>query len=206
MKGLLRKDLQLIWASWPILLMILIGGTAISIYVQQPTMDICFVTLLLVFQTVATVMNDQTSEWYPWELSLPVSRKNLIYEKYILAMLVLAFGLILALAIYYGVSAITNIAPDRFSLEINLSILLIFFGCGVAPAILLSFYKKETGPIAMIVAALLPIAIILIIMNTVSEANIKEVFMGTGAISMLIYFTLMFLSPRIVTNWLDRSL
>ncbi len=120
MKGLLRKDLQLIWASWPILLMILIGGTAISIYVKEPTMDICFVTLLLVFQTVATVMNDQTSGWYPWELSLPVSRKNMIYEKYILAMLILAFGLILALAIYYGVSAITNIAPDRFSLEINL--------------------------------------------------------------------------------------
>ncbi len=58
----------------------------------------------------------------------------------------------------------------------------------------------------MIVAALLPIAIILIIMNTVSDANIKEVFMGIGAISMLIYFTLMFLSPKIVTNWLDRSL
>lgn len=58
----------------------------------------------------------------------------------------------------------------------------------------------------MIVAALLPIAIILIIMNTVSDASIKEVFMGIGAISMLIYFTLMFLSPKIVTNWLDRSL
>ena len=99
MKGLLRKDLQLIWASWPILLMILVCGTGISIYIQQPTMEICFVTLLLVFQTVATIMNDQTSGWFPWELTLPVSRKGIVYEKFILALIVLAFGTCLALLI-----------------------------------------------------------------------------------------------------------
>jgi len=114
MKGLLRKDLQLIWASWPILLMILVCGTGISVYIQQPTMEICFVTLLLVFQTVATVMNDQTSGWFPWELTLPVSPKHILYEKFVLALIVLGFGACLALLIYWGVSAITHVTIDRF--------------------------------------------------------------------------------------------
>lgn len=127
MKGLLRKDLQLIWASWPILLMILVCGTGISIYIQQPTMEICFVTLL------------------------------------------------------------------------------VFFGFGVAPGLLLSFYKKEAGPIAMIVAALLPVAILLVVMNTVSDTKIKEVFMILAAISMVLYFAIMVISPKIVTGWLNRN-
>ncbi|WP_289197111.1 ABC-2 transporter permease [uncultured Dubosiella sp.] len=205
MKGLLRKDLQLIWASWPILLMILVCGTGISIYIQQPTMEICFVTLLLVFQTVATIMNDQTSGWFPWELTLPVSRKGIVYEKFILALIVLAFGTCLALLIYWGVSAITHVTIDRVSLEINLAILLVFFGFGVAPGLLLSFYKKEAGPIAMMVAALLPVAILLVVMNTVSDTKIKEVFMILAAISMVLYFAIMVISPKIVTGWLNRN-
>lgn len=202
MKGLLKKDVQILCANWLILALILAGGIAISIYIKIPSMLICFIGLLLSYQGLATILNDQSSGWFPWEFTLPVKKEQIIYEKFILCLLIAIVGLLVALIMSFAVSKITNVPLSAQEIKINLSIFMIFVGLGISCGILLCFYKKESGPIAMFVAVLLPIAVVLVVIKCV--ADVEPAFLSAGIVSMILYFVIMELSPRFVMHWLSK--
>lgn len=202
MKGLLKKDVQILCANWLILALILAGGIAISIYIKIPSMLICFIGLLLSYQGLATILNDQSSGWFPWEFTLPVKKERIIYEKFILCLLLAIVGLLVALIMSFAVSKITSVPLSAQDLKINLSVFMIFVGLGINCGILLCFYKKESGPIAMFVAVLLPITVVLVVMECVTD--VEPAFLSAGIVSMILYFVIMELSPRFVMHWLSK--
>lgn len=203
MKGLLKKDFQIIVSNWPVLLAICLCGCAIAVYIRIPDMLLCFVALLLSYQGVATIMNDQSSGWWPWAMSLPVRRKRIVYEKYIFCLLLGAIGTLLALVLYAIVSRLTGVEFSSESFQINMYILLIFIGLGLSSGILFCFYKKETAPLSMFIAVLIPLAVILAIIKLNNDP--LDMFRTIGLCSMGAYFVIMALSPDIIYHWIDKN-
>ncbi len=202
MKGLLKKDFQILYANRLIIALILICGITISIYIKIPSILICFIGLFLSYQGLATILNDQNSGWFPWEFTLPIKKERIIYEKFILCFFIAVVGLLVALIVSFAVSKIIDVPLSAKEIKLNLSIFMIFIGFGISCGTLLCFYKKEFGPIAMFAAVLLPVGILLILMKCVT--NVEPVFLSTGIVGMFLYFAIMLLSPHLIMRWLSK--
>lgn len=111
----------------------------ISIFMQQGLILFTIIIFIVTFQAITALTYDEQSNWDKYANTLPISKGDIILSKYILSILLMLFGLILALPIVFIIHRFTNNwSSAEFFLTFNLLVTLAF--CMLA--LLLPIYIK----------------------------------------------------------------
>jgi len=139
MAGLILKDLMSIQRQIKAQAFLLIFFLFISIFMQQGLILFTLIIFIVTFQAITALTYDEQSNWDKYANTLPISKGDIILSKYILSVLLMLFGLILALPIVFIIHRFTNTwASAEFFLTFNLLVTLAF--CMLA--LLLPIYIK----------------------------------------------------------------
>ncbi len=91
MKGLLLKDLFALRKQGKIVLLLVLFYLFYSILSKNVSMLSAMITMLCAFLPITTMSYDEMCKWDRYALSMPISRKTVVYSKYL-------FGVLLILA------------------------------------------------------------------------------------------------------------
>ncbi|MFF2176902.1 ABC-2 transporter permease [Lysinibacillus sp. NPDC058147] len=139
MAGLILKDLMSIQRQIKAQAFLLIFFLFVSIFMQQSLILFTLIIFIVTFQAITALTYDEQSNWDKYANTLPISKGDIILSKYILSVLLMLFGLILALPIVFIIHRFTNNwASAEFFLTFNLLVTLAF--CMLA--LLLPIYIK----------------------------------------------------------------
>ncbi|MGE7672578.1 ABC-2 transporter permease [Lysinibacillus sp. NPDC094403] len=139
MAGLILKDLMSIQRQIKAQAIMLIFFLFISIFMQQGLILFTIIIFIVTFQAITALTYDEQSNWDKYANTLPISKGDIILSKYILSILLMLFGLIIALPIVFIIHRFTNNwASAEFFLTFNLLVTLAF--CMLA--LLLPIYIK----------------------------------------------------------------
>ncbi|MDD1501281.1 ABC-2 transporter permease [Lysinibacillus sp. CNPSo 3705] len=108
MAGLILKDLMTIQRQLKTQAFVLIFFLFISIFMQQGLMLFTIIIFIVTFQTITALTYDEQSSWDKYANTLPISKGDIVLSKYILSILLMLFGLILALPIVFIIHRFTN--------------------------------------------------------------------------------------------------
>jgi ABC-2 type transport system permease protein len=137
MKGLLMKDLLYIRQMWKVL--VIIFAVYVALFAVSGVKNIgsgadSIIVMMTVILTINTFAYDEKSNWDGFGLSLPISRKQTVVEKYVLVLLFSGCISVLMLA--------ASLAGGGFTSDYGIN---IFAGFGIAllfPAILIPLFYK----------------------------------------------------------------
>ena len=141
MKGLVRKDLKLLVKMDNRILVIVLYAFAISIaymgradiYALQSTL---FFSLFLGMHLMMTLTYDGMSTWKEYEMTLPLSVKQIVGSKYLSCLAILPVSLLGAIAIYLIRWIVYHtFLPDLFMVSIMLAVILPLLRCSVCLAL-----------------------------------------------------------------------
>ena len=104
MKGLLIKDFKLMKNNAMFLVMIIIISIGCAAGMKNPFFALGYATALISIFSVNTIAYDEYDNGMPHLLSLPISRKMYVKEKYVFAILISVVGLTIATMISIAVS------------------------------------------------------------------------------------------------------
>lgn len=139
MAGLILKDLMTIQRQLKTQAFVLIFFLFISIFMQQGFMLFTIIIFIVTFQAITALTYDEQSSWDKYANTLPISKGDIVLSKYILSILLMLFGLLLALPIVFIIHRLTNNwASAAFFPAFNLLVTLAF--CMLA--LLLPIYIK----------------------------------------------------------------
>ncbi|KMY29590.1 transporter [Lysinibacillus xylanilyticus] len=139
MAGLILKDLMSIQRQIKAQAFLLIFFLFISIFMQQSLILFTLIIFIVTFQAITALTYDEQRNWDKYANPLPISKGDIILSKYILSVLLMLFGLILALPIVFIIHRFTNNwSSAEFFLTFNLLVTLAF--CMLA--LLLPIYIK----------------------------------------------------------------
>lgn len=139
MAGLILKDLMTIQRQLKTQAFVLIFFLFISIFMQQGFMLFTIIIFIVTFQAITALTYDEQSSWDKYANTLPISKGDIVLSKYILSILLMLFGLMLALPIVFIIHRLTNNwASAAFFPAFNLLVTLAF--CMLA--LLLPIYIK----------------------------------------------------------------
>lgn len=96
MKGLLRKDFLLLRAYGRSLLLLLVLFLGIGV-TSGTNITVGIVMIESIMLSVSTFSYDDMAKWNAYMLSMPVSRKTAVREKYVFALLLGLIGIVLSL-------------------------------------------------------------------------------------------------------------
>lgn len=102
MKGLIKKELYNCKSVAGIAAIVLVGYGVIGAN-EQAGMDLfCFaVTLLTVAICINSFSLDQLSQFDAYALTLPITRRQLVYGKYVLTLLLVLCGIALSIGVFF---------------------------------------------------------------------------------------------------------
>lgn len=139
MVGLILKDLMTIQRQLKTQAFVLIFFLFISIFMQQGFMLFTIIIFIVTFQAITALTYDEQSSWDKYANTLPISKGDIVLSKYILSILLMLLGLMLALPIVFIIHRLTNNwASAAFFPAFNLLVTLAF--CMLA--LLLPIYIK----------------------------------------------------------------
>lgn len=172
MKGIYRKDLYQILASWPVLLLIAGIVTGLMIYVDAAVGISAFFPIYFAMQAATTIISDRSTGWTRMSTTFPITRKRLTESKYRLTMVSALLGFVLGMAIWALVSALKQKPLDLAGddLQINLCIAAIITFCATGTLIPLAYMAKKGQEFITIFASfLLPAALVIFWSQNISS-------------------------------------
>ncbi len=126
MKGLLIKDFLHIKGLLPIYSFLLLLYTLISIVAKSINV-FCGVQLMVcVILTINTIIMDDKVKWSKYALSMPISRKDMVLQKYLLGLILMGMMFILSLLVSFFIPS-ANGSTD-FKLQFFTLLSLLFIG------------------------------------------------------------------------------
>ncbi len=138
MTGLILKDLMTIKRQIKTQAFVLTFFLITSIFMQQSLILFTIIIFIVTFQTITALTYDEQSSWDKYANTLPISKGDIVLSKYILSILLMLFGLVLALPIIFIIHRFNNWASAEFFLTFNLLVTLAL--CMLA--LLLPIYIK----------------------------------------------------------------
>lgn len=215
MKGLLIKDFRLMKNMKNSILMIIVIAMGMGAYIKDASFIITYLALIGVTFTTSTMSYDEFENGYPFLLSLPVSRKGYVLEKYTFGLLLNGGGWLLGSVIATVAGAVRNTAPVRDSLMMSLALLPFAL---LLLSLLLPFHMKfggEKGRIVMIIAMGMIFAVVVLGAKLAESMHIdldaaleKLPVMGTGTIALggiVIGVVILLLSCRISIGIMEKK-
>lgn len=215
MKGLLIKDFRLMKNMKNSILMIIVIAMGMGAYIKDASFIITYLALIGVTFTTSTMSYDEFDNGYPFLLSLPVSRKGYVVEKYIFGLLLNGGGWLLGSVIATVAGAVRNTAPVRDSLMMSLALLPFAL---LLLSVLLPFHMKfggEKGRIVMIIAMGMIFAVVVLGAKLAESMHIdldaaleKLPVMGTETIALggiVVGVVILLLSCRISIGIMEKK-
>ncbi len=150
MKGLLKKDLYMFWGYTRTFLLIALFFVVISSFVRENMFLLVYPMILSAILPVTLLSYDEKFKWNSFCDAMPLTRRQVVSEKYLLTLLV-SLCMFLLLTLANGIPMLVRHEPPAKLLEI-LTVLLPFGLIG--PAVLLPFIFRmgpEKGRIAYLV-------------------------------------------------------
>lgn len=153
MKGLLIKDMRLMGNMKNSLLLILLIAIAMTTYIKDPTFLITYLGLIGTTFATSTLSYDEFDNGYSFLMSLPVTRKGYVLEKFGFGMLMSGGGWLLGTVLAL-VSGIVRGGVEPLDVLMNSLVLLpmVFFLLAVMIPFRLKF-GSEKGRVIMICVA-----------------------------------------------------
>ena len=111
MKGLIIKDLLLIKNTWKSLLITFMGSLLISIATHYYLLVIITIPLLLLTNGISTFQTDEFYNTEAYNLSMPLSRKQIVLSKFIYTLIMLVISFIVGVILYGLVYIVFNPSP-----------------------------------------------------------------------------------------------
>ena len=215
MKGLLVKDIRLMKNMKNSIIMIILIAVGMGSYLKDVSFIITYMALIGATFTSSTLSYDEFDNGYAFLLSLPVTRKGYVMEKYILGLILCGGGWLIGTIITAAAGVIKNTSPLGESLMIAVT---LFPFALLLLSVILPFHMKfggEKGRIIM-VAAMGRIFLVTLVGAKVVEKihidlnavfrNLPEPDMGVAAVSALAVGTvLMLLSCTISMKIMNKK-
>ena len=161
MKGLVRKDLKLLVKMDNRILVIVLYAFAISIaymgrtdiYALQSTL---FFSLFLGMHLMMTLTYDGMSTWKEYEMTLPLSVKQIVGSKYLSCLAILPVSLLGAIAIYLIRWIVYHtFLPDLFMVSIMLALYLLRGSKSIAPESITSLLQHPEIVIILLIGIII---------------------------------------------------
>lgn len=188
MRGLLIKDLRLLKNQGKILFVIIVVmGVLVLISDSNPSFLAAYITIFLAIFTISTISYDEYDNGYLFVLTLPVSRKGYVREKYVFGLLsaVIAWciGMSAGTAVLLRMSSHGSLKDWFLSGVLYIAVAVIFLGFMIP---LRLKFEAEKARYANLTAI-----IVMLILYTVGrgcmqylpaswKANIAAFFAGLG--------------------------
>lgn len=207
MKGLIIKDLTYIKNYWKqYLLAFVLGLIPVSIIDYDPVTIQVIILMIFVFTFNSNFGYDDYNNWNEYALTMPISRKDIVKSKYILALIFLVAGGIFGILI----SIIMNIVYKHNQ---NINEMLMTFSLGaIFFLVFLSIYLpmimkfgSSKGKILLIIFLFTFISIIMQLLNKIVNhihftkgLDISLIIIIGFVISLILYGLSMLVSEKIM--------
>lgn len=215
MKGLLIKDIRLMKNMRNSIIMILLIAVSMGAYIKDVSFIITYLALIGASFTTSTMSYDEFDNGYTFLLSLPVTRKGYVLEKYAFGLLLGGGGWLLGSVIVTVAGAVRNTSTVTDSLMMSLVMLPVAL---LLLSVLIPFHMKfggEKGRIVMIITIGLIFAATVLGVKLAEAMNIdldaaleKLPVMGTGAVAVgavVISVVILLLSCRISIGIMNKK-
>ena len=215
MKGLLIKDIRLMKNMRNSIIMILLIAVSMGAYMKDVSFIITYLALIGASFTTSTMSYDEFDNGYTFLLSLPVTRKGYVLEKYAFGLLLGGGGWLLGSVIVTVAGAVRNTSTVTDSLMMSLVMLPVAL---LLLSVLIPFHMKfggEKGRIVMIITIGLIFAATVLGVKLAEAMNIdldaaleKLPVMGTGAVAVgavVISVVILLLSCRISIGIMNKQ-
>lgn len=200
MKGLLIKDLLNLKKNFSTVIIMIALYFLFAFKSGDPSILVGMIVLLFTTMSITSISYDDLAKWDKFALAMPLSRKKIIYSKYILAIVLSLFGVVISTAIGYliillkgkiSISAFLMTSYLIFSISIIFSsiILPLIFKFGV-----------EKSRLMMMAVLAIPMVIVYILSELGVPMPSENQFMNILKISPLINLVILYLSSRISYN------
>ncbi|MGR6906326.1 ABC-2 transporter permease [Lysinibacillus sp. BSL11] len=139
MVGLILKDLMTIQRQMKAQAFVLIFLLVMAIFMQQSAMLLAVIVFIVTIQAITALSYDEQSKWDKYANTLPISKADIVFSKYILSVMLMIFGLVMALPILFFINFFTN---NDITSEFFLTFNLIVTSALCLLAVLLPIYIK----------------------------------------------------------------
>lgn len=156
MVGLILKDLMTIQRQMKAQAFVLIFLLVMAIFMQQSAMLLAVIVFIVTIQAITALSYDEHSKWDKYANTLPISKADIVFSKYILSVMLMIIGLVMALPILFFINFFTN---NDITSEFFLTFNLIVTSALCLLAVLLPIYIKFgsiKGRIVLIALCFIP--------------------------------------------------
>lgn len=105
MSGLMEKDIRILLQRKQILVVFLVIAVVLSV-TQSSYFIVGYLTFISVMLAISTISYDEFDNGYPFLLTLPITRKTYVIEKYIISLLAVVTSWVLAVALCFAADGI----------------------------------------------------------------------------------------------------
>ncbi len=152
MLGLLKKDLRLIRLQKVFFLLIFVMAVLFVSAWDNCLFSVSYCTMFCAFFTITTLSYDEMNHGLSFLLTLPVSRRVYVVEKYVIGFLLGVAGWLfssLVTGIYIGVTGAVDFSGEWFATLLIILFVMCVFVCVVLP---LQFkFGAEKGRLALVI-------------------------------------------------------
>jgi len=174
MKGLVLKDLYNLRKYGKTILLISAFYVMLTFMMENATMFAGMIVVMFAITSVTSFAYDSQSGWETYVLSIPVSRKDVVLSKYVLALLLAVAGSLLAMLVGWLNGIIKN--TSNFS-EVLITSYMLFAVAVVFLSILLPLVYKfgvERSRVIILAVFAIPIAAGFVLGQTGTVPEINE--------------------------------
>lgn len=182
MKGLLIKDFRLLFGQSKVYIIVFLIGIMTIVTGMEPSFFVGYITFIFAMLALSTLTYDEYENGMQYLLTLPVSAKTYVYEKYILGAGSSVVASLLSLLFYFVffIKKGTDVSyelPDILFISITESVLVILMISLTIPFVI--HFGAEKGRIALI-SVVIAITIIGVgIKKTLEKMGMKDAFIAT---------------------------
>ncbi len=154
MVGLILKDLMTIQRQMKAQAFVLVFLLVMAIFMQQSSMLLAIIVFIVTIQAITALSYDEQSKWDKYANTLPISKADIVFSKYILSVMLMIIGLVMALPILFFINFFTN-NETEFFLTFNLIVTLALCSLAVLLPIYIKFGSIK-GRIVLIALCFIP--------------------------------------------------
>lgn len=209
MRGLIIKDLKLIFLQKGFIFLSVIWLIALSIINDELIFLLAFIPYILSILTVSTISYDSFDNGYPFLFTLPFKRRDYVMTKYLLAVLMFVAGNLLTLTFVFLSELV--LSKELMELWDWLNTFVIsFIGVLIFLSVMLPSYFKYGSEKARIINILI-VGLVLVVLygvknlleqtqliDSVLTLDTNTIFVAGSVLAIIIYVVSLLISIRII--------
>lgn len=139
MTALILKDLMTIQRPLKFQTLFLLLLLLVAMFMQEGSMIFAFIVFIATFQTITALTYDELCNWDKYANTLPISKGDIVLSKYLLSMMLMIIGLVIALPFVF---LIHHFVGNNANADLFLTFNLVVAAAFCMLAVLLPIYIK----------------------------------------------------------------